>query len=215
MLRRSISTEHLRQGHGETGRYALAVDADTVAVYERRAWEWIERRGESTDGLGRRFRDQVGGGLIADLGCGAGRYLAEIGPPVVGVDAAAAMLSLARRSEVPLVQGDLEALPFRDRVLAGAFARHSYLHLPKASLGAALAEARRVLRPAGLLLVTLIEGDYQGHDLPGDDFAGRYFACWTVPELSGLLAAVGFTDVEVERIERRPQDHELRGVARR
>jgi SAM-dependent methyltransferase len=193
----------------------LVVDADTVAVYERRAREWIERRGESTDGLGRRFRDQVGGGLIADLGCGAGRYLAEIGAPLVGVDATAAMLSLARRSEVPLVQGDLEALPFGDRVLAGAFARHSYLHLPKASLGAALVEARRVLRPRGVLLVTLIEGDYEGHEMPGDDFAGRYFACWTVPELSGLFAAVGFIDVEFERIKRRSQEHELRAVARR
>ena len=190
------------------------MDAETVAVYERRAREWIERRGESTDGLGRRFRDQVGGGLIADLGCGAGRYLAEIGAPLVGVDATAAMLDLARRSEFPLVRGDLEALPFCDGALAGAFARHSYLHLPKVALGDALREARRVLQPGGLLLVTLIEGEYEGHDLPGDDFEGRYFACWTVPALTGLLAAAGFVDVEIERVER-PRDCELRVTAGR
>jgi len=85
------------------------MDAGTVAVYERRAHEWIERRGEASDGLGRRFRERVGSGLVADLGCGAGRYLAEIGQPLVGVDVTAAMLALARRSGYPLVRADLEA----------------------------------------------------------------------------------------------------------
>jgi SAM-dependent methyltransferase len=191
------------------------VDAVTVSVYERRAREWIERRGEATDGLGKRFRDQVGPGLIADLGCGAGRYLGELGAPSVGVDAAAAMLTLARRSGFPLVRGDLEALPFADGVLAGAFARHSYLHLPKANLGGALGEARRVLRTGGLLMVTMIEGEYEGHSLPDDDFEGRYFACWTATELDKQFATGGFVDLEIERVERRNGDHELRATARR
>ena len=42
--------------------------------------------------------------------------------------------------------------------LAGVFGRHSYLHVPRERLTAALAEASRVLRPGGLLMVTLIEG---------------------------------------------------------
>ncbi len=190
------------------------MDADTVAVYERRAHEWIERRGEASDGLGRRFRDQVGSGLVADLGCGAGRYLAEIGQPLVGVDVTAAMLALAGRSGYPLVRADLEALPFAEGTLAGAFARHSYLHLPKARLGDALSDVRRVLQPGGLLLVTLIEGEYEGRDLPGDDFQGRYFACWTAPELASMFATTGFIDVRVERIER-PGHRDLLATARR
>ena len=191
------------------------MDPATVAVYEGRANEWIERRGEATDGLGRRFREQLGSGPAADLGCGAGRYLGEIGPPVVGVDVAAAMLRLAQRSGLPLVRADLEDLPFAPGVLAGAFARHSYLHLPKARLGRALSEVRRVLRPRGLLLMTLIEGTYEGHDLPGDDFGGRYFACWTAPELVRILEASGFTDVGVERVGRHRRDHDLLATARR
>lgn len=191
------------------------MDAETVAVYERRAHEWIERRGEASDGLGRRFRNQVGSGLIADLGCGAGRYLSEIGRPLVGVDVTTAMLTLAARRGVPLVRADLEALPFGEGTLAGAFARHSYLHLPKARLRDALSDVWRVLRPGGLLLVTLIEGEYEGRDLPGDDFEGRYFACWTAPELAMVLEAAGFLDIRVDRIERRPRGHDLRATARR
>jgi SAM-dependent methyltransferase len=191
------------------------VDAATVAVYERRAREWIARRGEASDGLGRRFRDQVGAGPVADLGCGAGRYLAEIGPPLVGVDATAAMLDLAGRSGFPLVRADLEALPFGDGSLAGAFARNSYLHLPKARLADALSDLRRALRPGGLLLLTLIEGGYEGHDLPGDDFEGRYFACWGESELAAVLAATGFGDVVTERIgRRRGSSHDLLTTAR-
>jgi SAM-dependent methyltransferase len=191
------------------------VDAETVAVYERRAHEWIERRGEASDGLGRRFRNQVGSGLIADLGCGAGRYLTEIGRPLVGVDVTTAMLTLAARRGVPLVRADLEALPFGEGTLAGAFARHSYLHLPKARLRDALSDVWRVLQPGGLFLVTLIEGEYEGRDLPGDDFQGRYFACWNAPELAMVLEAAGFLDIRVDRIEHRPRGHDLRATARR
>ncbi|MGP0006144.1 MAG: class I SAM-dependent methyltransferase [Acidimicrobiales bacterium] len=191
------------------------MDVATVAVYERSASEWRRRRGEATDGLGREFRERVGNGPVADLGCGAGRYLAEIGRPVVGVDATFAMLSLARSRVHPLAQGDLESLPFADGVLAGIFARHSYLHLPKARLGHALAEAGRVLRPGGLFLATLIAGNYEGYELPGDDFPGRYFACWTAAELTATLAGAGFVDVSVVPIDRPQGRADLLATSRR
>ena len=52
--------------------------------------------------------------------------------PTVALDAAAAMVELARDAapDVPGVQGDLEALPFRRGALGGAWARASYLHVP-------------------------------------------------------------------------------------
>lgn len=190
------------------------MDAETVAVYEHRATEWLARRGEAPDGLGLELRRRLGQGPVADLGCGVGRYLAELGRPVVGVDAAAAMLELARRRDRPLVRADLERLPFADGVLAGAFARHSYLHLPKDRLGAALADLRRALVPGGLVLLTLIEGTYEGRHLRGDDFGGRFFACFGADELAGILTGVGFVEVEVAPLHTRAR-RDLVATARR
>jgi SAM-dependent methyltransferase len=172
------------------------VDRATVAVYEARAREWKLRRGEAGDGLGRGFRADVGSGTVADLGCGTGRYFEEIGAPVVGVDATAAMLELAQHRGTPLIRSDLEALPFRTGSLAGAFARHSYLHVPKGRLGAALVELRRVIRPGGKVLLSMIEGDYEGHELPGDDFPGRFFALWSAQDLAEAFDAAGFSDLD-------------------
>src|SRR2546427_6164314 len=125
---------------GGSERWILVLmDPATVALYERHASEWSQRRGNATDGLGRRFRDQVGTGLIVDLGCGSGRYLPEIGPPLVGAGVTAALLCLARTQGFPLVRCYIEALPFADRGLAGAFAHHPYLHLVKVRIAPALA----------------------------------------------------------------------------
>jgi SAM-dependent methyltransferase len=191
------------------------VDAATVAVYEDRAHEWVVRRGEATDGLGRRFADQVGSGPIVDLGCGPGRYLRELGDSAVGLDATAAMVTLARRRGRPLVRADLAALPLATGSVAGAFARHSYLHLPKQRLPAALGDLRRALREGGLLLFSMIEGSYEGHQLPGDDFQGRFFACWSAEELVGVLQSVGFDAIDVSPIERRDGSRDLLATARR
>jgi Methyltransferase domain len=46
-------------------------------------------------------------------------------------------------------------LPFAEGAFAGAFAKHSYLHVPKARIAGAFAELRRVLVPGGLVLLAL------------------------------------------------------------
>jgi SAM-dependent methyltransferase len=179
------------------------MDPETIAIYERQAGRWAERRGEAGDDLALQLRRQIGDRPILDAGCGAGRYLDQIGSPVVGVDATAAMLALARGNNKPLVRGDLEALPFASASFAGMFARHSYLHVPKSRLGGALAEAARVLQPGGVLLVSMISGDYEGHSLPGDDIPGRWFSLWTEPELTAALTSAGFTGLAFDHVGRR------------
>lgn len=186
------------------------MDQDTVAVYQANAPEWRRKRGTSRDNLGTRFRSEAGPGLVADLGCGTGRYLGQIGPPVIGLDATAAMLSeAAAQHAVPLVQADLEALPFGEQSLFALFARHSYLHLPKERFKAALRDSRRVLVPGGLLMLTLVSGSYEGHGLPRDDFPGRFFACWQPEELTAALTGAGFTSVRIESLPREHGDPDL------
>lgn len=179
------------------------MDGPTVALYDAHAEEWAASRGGPTDDLAQRFRAAVGAGTVLDAGCGVGRHLAGLGAPTIGLDATPAMLGLARGRGAPLVRADLERLPFADGAFAGLFARHSYLHLPRAGAPGAFAEAARVLRPGGSLLVTLIAGGYEGRALPDDDIPGRWFSLWEPRELDAALRLAGFSDVSVEVISSR------------
>jgi SAM-dependent methyltransferase len=189
--------------------------AGTVAVYDGMALQWEKARGKAHDDLGRLFRERAGSGLVADLGCGPGRYLPQIAGPVVGVDVSTSMLALAARHGHPVLQADLESLPFADQALAGAFARHSYLHIPRLSMGRALADLRRALSPGGFVMLSLIEGNYEGDALADDDFPGRYFTFWERSHLVATLTSVGFIEVTVDRVARARGQGDLLATARR
>ena len=91
-----------------------------------------------------------------DAGCGAGmaaQIAAERGASVAGLDAAENLLAIARE-RVPhgeFLLGELETLPFPDSSfdLVAGFNSFQYAGSP----GAALAEAKRVTRPGGSVLV--------------------------------------------------------------
>jgi protein-L-isoaspartate O-methyltransferase len=103
--------------------------------------------------------------LVLDLGCGWGRHLvplAEAGHRVVGLDLSHALLRRAARTRTrarararELVAGEMRRLPFQD----GSFdvvmnlATSLGLFLVDIDAVAALAEAGRVLRPGGRLLI--------------------------------------------------------------
>jgi ubiquinone/menaquinone biosynthesis C-methylase UbiE len=97
--------------------------------------------------------------IVGDLGCGAGQVAAALAPfvaRVVAVDASPQMLQAARRrlrglDNIDLRRGDLEALPIDDARLDAATLMLVLHHVPEPAR--ALAEASRVLKPGGRLLV--------------------------------------------------------------
>jgi TDG/mug DNA glycosylase family protein len=177
------------------------VERATVAIYETRGETWAQRRRPERPDEAEAFADRVAAGAVrADLGCGAGRYTEELGEPVVALDAARTMLGLCRTSSpgALLVQADLEALPLRRASLGGAWASMSYLHVPSTRLPLALGDLHRSLAVGAPIEARLIGGPHEGHDLPGDDIGGRYFASWEPDRLADVATGAGFAVAEIE-----------------
>lgn len=99
---------------------------------------------------------------MIDIGCGEGAltiHMARQRATMVGIDPDAGRIAAARESAalssraVAFEEGVAEALPFPDGTLDAAVFSNSLHHVPLDSIRAALAEAARVLKPGGKLLV--------------------------------------------------------------
>lgn len=149
---------------------------------------------------------------IADLGCGPGHiaaHLAGAGARTVGIDLSEGMVETGRRRypQVEFRRGDLLGLPAGDGEFGAAVALYSFIHLSPDELPGAVAEARRVLRRGGLLLLAFHIGEearhldeWWGHEVDVD------FHFHDPARVGALLEAAGCT-VEM-RMERRHYAHE-------
>lgn len=125
------------------------------------------------------------GMTLLDIGCGPGTItaaLAEVVGTAIGVDiephAIAMAKQLATRSgstNLCFVEADMTALPFEDGALDAVFFHAVLYHQSQAKLRKTLAEARRVLKPGGLLGTR--DADVGGNIL--------------YPELDGVRLALG------------------------
>jgi SAM-dependent methyltransferase len=105
---------------------------------------------------------------VADVGCGNGLYLRELGRRrhggrVVGIDMSAGMLAAARTMAAALpaarlLAGDASELPLRDESVDVALAAHMLYHVPRPA--EAIGELRRVIRSGGRLVVVLNGEDH-------------------------------------------------------
>lgn len=99
--------------------------------------------------------------LVADIGCGAGFDLRQLVPTgrcrhAIGIDISAGMLAsladLQATGRLTLVQADAQHLPLADDAVEVALAMHMLYHVP--DITAAIAELRRITKPAGTVLVS-------------------------------------------------------------
>ena len=149
------------------------MDRATIDIYEERGLEWAAthatagRRSEAES-----FAARVGRGTVRlDVGCGAGRYLPHLGTPAIALDASAVMLE-ACRDQVPdalYVRADVEHLPFARHSIGGAWSWMTHLHVPRHRLPVALWDLHRVLGSAHPFELQVLEGEYEGDALPGDE----------------------------------------------
>ncbi|WP_046501224.1 class I SAM-dependent methyltransferase [Streptomyces odonnellii] len=154
-----------------------------------------------------------GDAQVADLGCGPGHitaHLDELGLPVFGVDAAPAMIELARQAYPGLRfdVGSMAALDIADGVLGGVLSRWSVIHTPPRELPVILAEFNRVLAPGGHLLIGFSATDGPSHPTQVFDHVVAPAYRWSPDHLAAMLRESGLA--EVARMVREPQPTDRR-----
>ena len=151
------------------------------------------------------------GERVLDIGCGGGAFCRQLAPltapggSVVGIDNAPAAVDVAIRLSAPedrsllsFTRADGHDLPFADASFDAAVCVSvlSFCQIP----GQVLAEARRVLRPGGRLLVVNSDEDtrvYNGRDRElgrriARAIADRSLDPWLGRRLAPMLTAGGF-----------------------
>ena len=179
----------------------------TVAGFERGLPNEVLMRFASAE------RERVPGGLVVDIGCGAGRNsvpLAAQGWRVAATDLSAPMLAAAARraaaegqtGRVELLLSPMDALPVRSAI-ADLVIAHGIWNLARtaAEFRRAVAEGARVSRPGAALFIFT----FSRNTLPPDarpiggepfvftQFSGQPQCFLTFDQLVAELSAVGFT----------------------
>ena len=138
---------------------------------------------------------------VVEIGCGTGHWLAEMGRRVVGVDPSVGMLTRASSNapDALLVRGVAGSLPIRSASMDRVFAINAFHHFE--DKGAFVAEARRVIRDDGAIMIVGLDPhtgsdqwwvyDYFPSTRPID--LARYASTSAIRE---MLAEVGFGSIE-------------------
>jgi SAM-dependent methyltransferase len=177
---------------------------------------------DAVEHLPRDRRDgQDGPVRVLDVGCSLGYTLdaaRELGLEPAGVDVSGVAVEACRASGHVAEIGQLASLPFPDGHFAIVVMKHVLEHTPDPQ--AALAEARRVLEPGGVLFVAVPHAGYR--KAVRDPQASRFYrpdahggaehwVYYTPGTLSRVMQGAGFRVRHVHPLLR----HERAGAARR
>jgi len=182
----------------------------TRRTYERIAEAYDERIPDAAamEPLLTRLADRLPGpGRVLDLGCGTGRdarWFGDRGHDVVGVDLAAAQLRVAAANApgAALCRADVRSLPFPDACFDGCWCAAVLLHLPRAAVGGALREVRRVLSPGAPMFCSVKRGSGSAVTRAYGTDTGRYVVAYEPDDLAGRLLDAGFEVADLTADER-------------
>lgn len=171
-------------------------DKTTLDVYAQEAAKYATRdRKERADGFLDPFIAMMpAGAVVLDLGCGAGwaaAVMQDRGFDVHALDATAEMAALAQQKLKRTVRVASFESVSEVELYDGIWASGALLHVPKTEMPALLIKLARALKPGGLLLATFKSGEGEARDK-----LGRFYAYYSLAELTGLFTAVPGITVE-------------------
>jgi SAM-dependent methyltransferase len=135
-----------------------------------------------------------GAGLVLDVGCGIGRFADAVGGrlPWIGLDQSPRQLADCHHR--PVVRGDARQIPIADGAVGAVTLLWMLYHLDDPLR--ALSEAKRVLRPGGLL-ATCTSSRTNDPGLVPDGYPRTTFDAEEAPDL--VSEVFGASNVDVER----------------
>ncbi|MBS1724669.1 MAG: methyltransferase domain-containing protein [Armatimonadetes bacterium] len=155
-----------------------------MRALEDRYWWFVSRR-RLAHGLMRRYGRT--GAKVLDLGCGTGAMLSELNEDAVGVDFSPQALQFShQRGLEGLVNGNAEALPFRDATFDVIVSLDTLEHVENHQ--AAAGEIARVLSSNGVAVINVpaYKWLWGPHDV-----ALMHYRRYTRRQLSRLMAEAG------------------------
>ena len=179
---------------------------DTVRAYDLDAVAYVEASPTMPDSVradNEAFAERLDvGARVLEIGSGGGRdarLMEDLGLRVRRTDITPGFVALLREQGVdadlldPLVD-DLSCLegPY-DAVWANA----SLLHVRRDDLATVLSRLAAVTRTAGVLRVSVKEGDGEGWSTHGSVRHPRHFTYWRADALRSVTTGAGWTDVDV------------------
>ena len=136
-------------------------------------------------------------GRLVDVGCGTGRDMAWFeskGITVAGIDLSMGMLVYARENVLgDLVSMNMRNLGFCDAYFDGVWCCASLLHLPKTEAAYALQEMHRILKPGGMLILSIQEGNSENWEDGFVPDVKRFFARYQADEMRNILSTKRFS----------------------
>jgi SAM-dependent methyltransferase len=165
--------------------------------------------------LGLLCKNEPEGARILDLGSGPGipydAYLVDKGYTLIGVDNCPKSIEQARVNvpSAQYIQGDMLLLltSFENQSFDGIVSFYAIFHLPRKEHGELIDEMWRMLRPGGVILVTLGTSDSEYGEEP--DWYGARMAWSSYPPdtYKRMIMEAGFTLLETE-FQGKPGDEE-------
>lgn len=207
-------------------QYAKKLLNETSGVYNAIAEDFSRTRQYVWRGFEKLAQYTKNGDRVLDLGCGNGRLLDLLKDKEInytGIDSSKGLIEIAkeRYPGAEFLVGDALNLPFPDNSFNRVFSIAVLHHIPSVELRLVfLAEAKRVLAPGGLLILTvwnlwqrrgwwpnikytflkilgLSKLDFKDVLVPWAKKHQRYFHCFSQKELKKAVEGVGFKVKEV------------------
>jgi ubiquinone/menaquinone biosynthesis C-methylase UbiE len=143
------------------------------------------------------------GAKVLDIGCGHGRdakHLSEIGYEVTGIDLSEGLLKIAKENSpgCNFQKMDMRNLDFPDDNFDGIWACASFLHIPWREAKDTLKGFVHVLKPKGVICISVKEGKEEEF-VKKDHYKGgvKFFANYTKDDIKRLFEEEGLEVIDL------------------